>query len=679
MKWLSKALLAALGAGDVFHMEGMAEIEAQAPDAEPDSLRKFIMHAYNGGMMSFPWANDPVVVDLEGVESSDSIPALQHHDRTRIVGHTTKVVNDRKALVAEGVISGSGPAAMEVLSTSQSGFPWQASIGAQIIKAERIPKGRSATINSQTFQGPLLAIRKSRILEISWLPMGADHTTSATLAANLSPNTGGNDMGFDKWLEAQGWDVATLSDAQKATLRAAFDAELEAAALGAPAPGNDDGNDDGKTPQELMAEYRSTMAAEAKRIADIQRLGTGHPDLVAQAIDGEWDATKMELEVLRASRHAPSIGGRSSGDVAGVDVLEAAAAQSVGLPDADKLYSDQIMQAAHQRYHGRLSLQELLLEAAWSNGYSGHNFRGDIRGVLEAAFSSRDISGILSNIANKSMLSAFLAVEQAWRSIAIISPLSDFKAHTRYRLIGDDQYERLRPGGEIAHGSLGEDSTTIKADTYAKMFGIERSDMINDDLGILTQVPRKLGRGAGTKLNELFWSIFLDNAAFFSSGNKNYITGSATALSLDALAKADETLRDQVDHEGNPLGISGQILLVPNALRVKALNLMNSIEVRDPSNKAPTGNPFAGQFDVVSSAYLGNATYAGASTKAWYLLTNPADLPTIEVGFLNGQQAPTIESADADFNRLGIQLRGFHDFGVALQEHRAGVKAKGEA
>ena len=40
----------------------------------------------------------------------------------------------------------------------------------------------------------------------------------------------------------------------------------------------------------------------------------------------------------------------------------------------------------------------------------------------------------------------------------------------------------------------------------------------------------------------------------------------------------------------------------------------------------------------------------------------------IEVAFLNGQESPTIETADADFNMLGIQMRGYHDFGVNLQE-----------
>jgi len=76
---------------------------------------------------------------------------------------------------------------------------------------------------------------------------------------------------------------------------------------------------------------------------------------------------------------------------------------------------------------------------------------------------------------------------------------------------------------------------------------------------------------------------------------------------------------------------------------------------------------------------LSNSHYTGNSSKAWYLLADPGDLPVIEVAVLNGQESPTIETAEADFSVLGIQMRGYHDFGVALQDARGGVKAKGEA
>jgi len=195
--------------------------------------------------------------------------------------------------------------------------------------------------------------------------------------------------------------------------------------------------------------------------------------------------------------------------------------------------------------------------------------------------------------------------------------------------------------------------------------------------------PRRLGRGAALKLNDVFWATFLANTAFFKVANKNYAEGAETGLTVDGLNQAYIVFNDQTDPDGHPLSVMPAVLLVPNALFVPASRLMNSTELREDGNSAKskyaTRNPFAGMFRIVRSSYLSNASYVGASAKAWYLLADPNDMPVIEVSFLNGQQRPTVENADADFNQLGIQMRGYHDFGCALQEPRGGVKLKGEA
>ena len=230
------------------------------------------------------------------------------------------------------------------------------------------------------------------------------------------------------------------------------------------------------------------------------------------------------------------------------------------------------------------------------------------------------------------------------------------------------------------HGTLGNQTYTNKADTYGLMLSIDRRDIINDDLGTITTVPRKLGRGSGLKLNYVFWSTFLNNTSFFSTANKNYLEGADTALSIDGLTKAEVAFMDQVDSDGKPIGIMPAILLVPTALSATGTQLYKSMKLRDTSSstKYPIASPHQGKFRVEVARYLSNAAYSGSSSKAWYLLAMPDDLPVIEVAFLNGQESPTIETADADFNVLGIQARGYHDFGVALQDPRGGVKTKGE-
>jgi hypothetical protein len=61
------------------------------------------------------------------------------------------------------------------------------------------------------------------------------------------------------------------------------------------------------------------------------------------------------------------------------------------------------------------------------------------------------------------------------------------------------------------------------------------------------------------------------------------------------------------------------------------------------------------------------------------MLADPMDMPVIEIAALNGRVEPIVETADADFNVLGIQMRGKSSVGVNLQEYRAGVRADGGA
>jgi hypothetical protein len=56
----------------------------------------------------------------------------------------------------------------------------------------------------------------------------------------------------------------------------------------------------------------------------------------------------------------------------------------------------------------------------------------------------------------------------------------------------------------------------------------------------------------------------------------------------------------------------------------------------------------------------------------------PGDYSVIEVGFLDGNQTPTVEEGDLDFSTLGYAVRACHDFGVSFLEYRGGVLAAGD-
>jgi hypothetical protein len=677
---------------------GGIRLEAAMPlEGDKPPLRRFTMTAYTGGAMQLAGWRYPVVVDLAGLRiSKKSRPILKDHNPGQIVGHTDEITVAEQTLEVAGVISGIGATAQEIIATSENGFPWQASIGAVAEKVVFITDGKTATANGREFTGPVYIARKSTLGEVSFVALGADDDTYARVAAEAGqPHLEVTTMEFDAWAEQHGFNVETLDERNRASLQAMFAEPSPPAPVPAPVsppvpptPATPPAPTD-QRPPDVVAQVQSDAAAELKRIRDIHNLCLGHfPDIEARAVAEGWDVTKTELAVLRASRpQGPAIIGVRP-DMPSAAVLEAACFLSAGLQNVEQTFDAATLEAADRRFRGSIGLQELLLEAAWANGYTGRNFR-DARAVLrfafrpniEAGFSTIDIGGILSNVANKFLLEGFFSVERTWRNICAVRNVSDFKTVTSYRLIGKDQYEQVAPGGELKHGTLGNETYTNKADTYGLILSIDRRDIINDDLGAITTVPRKLGRGSGLKINDIFWATFLDSAAFFVAGNHNYLTGADTALSIDGLTKAEVAFMDQVDSDGKPIGIMPAILLVPTALSAVGTQLYKSMELRDTtaSTKYPVNNPHQGKFRVEVSRYLSNSYYTGYSAKAWYLLADPNDLPVIEVAFLNGQESPTIETAEADFSVLGIQARGIHDFGVSKQDPRAGIRAKGEA
>jgi hypothetical protein len=619
---------------------------AAAADGQAAPLPRFKMVAYTGGAMRVAGWRHPVVIDLAGLAvPSQARPIRFGHDPLSGVGHTDAIRVEAGQLIATGVISRDTGAAKEVVASSRNGFPWQASVGASVEEFEFIKDNQKATVNGQELTGPVNVVRKATLGEISFVDLGADGRTSASVAAQ------------------QNKERSVMDDESKTTTPA----------INATDP--------------TAEQIRAQALAETSRIAAIRKVcGGKHTEIEAQAIRDGWDATRTELEVLRASRpKAPAIHAPDT-SVTG-EVLEAACFQSAKLEGVEKVCSAQAMEIAAKRFQGGLGLQELLFEAAIANGYTGRTFR-DSRRVLEAAFgrgieagmTTIDVGGILSNVANKFLLEGFFSVERVWRSICAVRNVSDFKTVTSYRLVGKDQYEQVAPGGELKHGTLGEDTYSNKADTYGLMLAIDRRDIINDDLGAITSVPRKLGRGSGLKINDVFWTAFMNNAAFFAAGNKNFISGADTALGIDGLTKGEVTFMDLVDSDGKPTGVMPSILLVPTALSAVGTQLYKSVEMRDTTVnvKFPVANPHQGKFRIEVSRYLSNALYTGNSMKAWYLLADPSDLPVIEVAFLNGNESPTIETAEADFNQLGVRMRGYHDFGVNLQDPRGGVKSKGE-
>jgi phage major head subunit gpT-like protein len=703
---------------DIIAMTADVTIDAAEGEAKKGP-RKFDVVAYTGGKLVVAGDDQPVVVDLKGLTGRKSIVANLDHDRKLRVGHVTARHNDGKTLRLEGLASAATAARDEVVASADDGFQWQASIEAAPQKLVKVPSGKTAEVNGQSFEGPFLIARKSVLGGFAFLSHGADEDTSVTIAASAADSTKELSMELTQWIEAMGFDPADLSDKQKAALQAKYDAEIKAAAkdnkekdppdVGLPDFDADEikaaASDHLASLEAIFAEHEGEVKAE-KFAAIRAEASKAAKELKVKALKERWVGPRYEAELIRAAANVelalvraerpkgPAIHASNRSELKG-DVIEAALCQAIGLPKIEKEFSEQTLQAAHSEFRGRLGLHQAIIMAAEANGYPRRDYRidqGNIREIMRYAFappihaaSALSLPGILSNVANKELLAGFTEEDQTWREVAVTKPVTDFKAVTSYRMLDNMEYEELSPEGKIAHGQLGQESYTRQAKTYAKMFALTRVDIINDDLGAFNDLRTRLGRGSSRKFNNLFWAKFLNNASFFTAARGNYIEGATTNLGIDGVGLEAGVLkfRQMKTADGKRLDGAPDRLLIPPELQFNGQRLHQSTQVNTggaaTATSVPNENIHAGKYRPVVQNRLSDATFTGWSATAWYLFRDPQILAPMVVSFLNGVETPTVESADADFDQLGVQFRGYHDFGVDFAEWLAGVKSKGAA
>lgn len=479
---------------------------------------------------------------------------------------------------------------------------------------------------------------------------------------------------------------------------------------------------------------RQRLASERARQTQISGLldryrGQVVPDqfgrIEASAINEGWDANRLELELLRNARPqgvagavagntGRNVGVHRHGQLAAAVLVaslmiqgglnEEAVAKTV--PSAQR---EQVMNAALEadmRGYGLHGLMDATIHA--SGGYYGGSRKsnGYLRAALEAdrqirqagsldastGFSTISLSGVLSNVANKSLLAAYTAVSVKWNQIAAIRSHSDFKTNTRYRLDSSGAFKKVAADGELKHIQLTDAAFTNRLETFGCIIALTRQMQINDDLGAFLEIPTLIGRMGALRLEEAVFVLLLANTgSFYGTGNRNFMTGGASALSITSLTTAEQMFRDQVEGNGKPVLIDPDRILVGSALSVTAQKLFadtSTIATGIPTAAAartPSNNEHVGKFRPVASPYVNNTSIrdqdgkaiSNQSATAWALFADPAVRAAIGVAFLNGQQTPTIENAETDFNTLGMQWRAYHDFGVGYEDPRAVVWSAG--
>jgi hypothetical protein len=665
------------------------KIDLSDENGNEKKLPTFSMVAYTGAVFSlgYGWSG---VVDLQGLQIPlQEISARFQHNANKGVGHTTHIEIKNGKVLAEGIISRETEYAEDVKTSSRNGFPWQVSMGLAPIEYQFLRAGESTQVNGKTIKGPAYIFKKMSLHEVSFVDSGADNRTSAKIRLsgdnqNLFYFNNNGDFNMTKkpvttTTENSEENSTELNESnhqhpqqQQAVVQLSADNATQ-------------------NQQQLLQQLQQSQTSlqnlqlstesilnENRRIYAIEHYGDGRfKELELQAVQEGWTVEKYKSEYnAKAIPKAENI--RMSGEQLSANnaVLEVVALRAGGIDTRflEKQYETKTLELSDKMIG--IGIQEFCALAAGNLG--GLRYRNDPTEWLKLAFSSNSLPGIFSNIANKTLLEGFLMVDDTWRKVVHFGNVNNFQKHTRFRMNGSFKFEKVAPDGELKHGKLGEEQYSQQIDTYGIMFSLTRQMIINDDLGAFMDLPRSIGIGAADAINDATWEMFLDsktdsdNKPFFDSSHKNLLT--STKLDVAGLTAAEVQFATQERSKGRPLGIPAKYLVLPIALKVQAEILMRSTILDGHTELSGNMNPHSGKFEIISSPYLQAAAFKNSSPSNWYLLADPNRLPAFEVAFLSGKQQPTVERADADFNTLGVQFRGFIDFGVAVQDYRGALK-----
>lgn len=312
----------------------------------------------------------------------------------------------------------------------------------------------------------------------------------------------------------------------------------------------------------------------------------------------------------------------------------------------------------------------------------------------EITVGTSDFPLLLAAAAGKTLQAEFAATPTHYELWCAIGNVPDFKEVQRIEFseIGDlPEIPELAPYTQAKFKGRKE---TNRIYTYGKIFGLSRQAVINDDLDGFLRIPRAFARSAARLPQHLAIKKLLENptlvqdsVAVFAAGHGNLKTGSE--YRLDTLAHAEAgliALRGMLGKMRAPVHAdnadeAAYLNLLPRTLLVNAddefiaAQAVNSAGGLQVSNSGVINPINAWRLQVIVDQNIANTAWGGTATQ-WFMFSDPADAPVIEVVFLNGQRTPYMEEEDQT-NVDGRFWKVRLDTGVNAIGFRGAIRADG--
>lgn len=280
--------------------------------------------------------------------------------------------------------------------------------------------------------------------------------------------------------------------------------------------------------------------------------------------------------------------------------------------------------------------------------------RLNIRRSMEAYHTTGSFQNILLDAASKTLRAAYEEAPYTWSLWARqAQSVDDFKNINRIQLGESPNLEMVPEGAPYPEGQVVDSKRSYKVEKFGKKFSVSWETVVNDDLDAISRIPAMHGNAARRTQEKVVYDALLanptmaDGFALFSASHTSGSNITASSVAAPGVTTLNEAFKLMALQKGLNsdvyLNLSPRTLLVPQAYAATALELVNSQSYAQSNGNEGVVNIY-GVNGVRPLQVVATALLDANSATNWYAIADNAQVDTVEITFLNGEEAPVLES-----------------------------------
>ena len=304
---------------------------------------------------------------------------------------------------------------------------------------------------------------------------------------------------------------------------------------------------------------------------------------------------------------------------------------------------DAFFDPAHKEHRQVRSFKEAYIEITGDKYVTGQMRDVDMGRLRESlgdryaeSLSSSSWANALGDSITRRMQQVYIGQTnlQAWREVATVTSVSDFRQQQRIRVGG---YGNLPGVGQGAgYTPLASPSDAVAGYAATKRGGTEDVTLemiVNDDVSSVRRIPTELALAAANTLYEFAFDFYRSNPVIYDTVALYHAThGNLFTAALSAAEFANHRLamlKQTRAGSAKRLATAPKSILVPFELQETAFNLFVRNQNLDKTF-VQTINP-----QVIPVSYWTDGN-------DWVTVADPMTLPVLEIGFLQGREEPEL-------------------------------------